>query len=335
MLRRIPPKRWRNHGLARGGSISQPIPTAGLELLRREGIGFEINEEDRVLPKPELISRLHGKEALLCLLTDRIDADVIAAATRLRGIANCAAGYDNIDLGAATRKGIAVSNAPGVLTETTADLAWALILAVARRIPAADRFTRAGLFTGWGIMLMLGADVHGKTLGIVGAGRIGTAVAVRARGFRMKILYCSPERNDRLERELGAARVDLDRLLRESDFVSLHVPLTPETRHLIGERELALMKPGAFLINTSRGAAIDEAALVRALREKRIAGAGLDVYEGEPRLQEGMRDLDNAVLLPHIGSASFETRSRMAEMAAMNLVAMVRGQRPPNCVNLP
>jgi glyoxylate reductase len=315
--------------------ISQPIPVAGLELLRREGIRFEINEDNRVLPKSELISRLEEKEGLLCLLTDRIDAGVIEAATRLRGIATCAVGYDNIDLEAAARRGIPVSNTPGVLTETTADLTWALILAVARRIPEADRFTRAGLFKGWEIMLMLGADVHGKTLGIVGAGRIGTAVAERARGFRMRILYCSPERNDEIERELAAARVDLNHLLRESDFVSLHVPLTPETRHLIGERELALMKPGAFLINTSRGAAIDEAALVRALREKRIAGAGLDVYEGEPRLCEGLRDLDNAVLLPHIGSASLETRSRMAERAAMNLTAMLRGQRPPDCVNLP
>jgi len=315
--------------------ISQPIPIAGLELLRREGISFEINEDDRVLPKSELISRLEGKEGLLCLLTDSIDAGVIGAATRLRGIATCAVGYDNIDLEAATRRGVAVSNTPGVLTETTADLTWALILAVARRIPEADRFTRAGLFMAWGITLMLGADVHGKTLGIEGAGRIGMAVAARARGFRMRIVYRSPHRNDGLERDLRAERVDLDRLLRESDFVSLHVPLTPETHHLIGERELALMKPGAFLINTSRGADIDEAALVKALREERIAGAGLDVYEGEPQLCEGLKDLENALLLPHIGSASFETRSRMAEMAAMNLTAMLRGERPPNCVNLP
>lgn len=313
--------------------VSQPIPSAGLDLLRREGVDFDLNRDERILTKGELISRLQGKEWLLCLLTDRIDADVIAAAARLKGIANCAAGYDNIDVGAATEKGVLVSNTPGVLTETTADLAWALILAVARRIPEADRFTRAGLFEGWGINLMLGADVHGKTLGIVGAGRIGTAVALRARGFGMKVLYCSPKPNAAIERELGAARVDLESLLRESDFVSLHVPLTPETRRLIGERELSLMKPGAFLINTSRGAAVDEAALARALREKRIAGAGLDVYEEEPRLCEGLSDLGNVVLLPHVGSASFETRSRMAEMAALNLIAMARGERPPNCVN--
>jgi lactate dehydrogenase-like 2-hydroxyacid dehydrogenase len=315
--------------------ISQPIPSAGLDLLQREGVVFDLNRDERVLPREELVSRLQGKEWLLCLLTDKIDAEVVSAAPGLKGIANCAAGYDNIDVGAATERGIAVSNTPGVLTETTADLAWALILSVARRILEADRFTRAGLFKGWGISLMLGADVHGKTLGIVGAGRIGTAVALRARGFGMKVLYCSPRSNVVLERELGAMRVDLDRLLQEADFVSLHVPLTPRTRHLVGERELALMKGSAFLINTSRGAAVDEAALVRALREKRIAGAGLDVYEGEPRLCEGLRDMDNAVLLPHVGSASFETRSRMAEMAAENLVAMVRGERPPNCVNLP
>ena len=313
--------------------ISQPIPPAGLDLLRREGVGFDLNPDDRVLPKQELISRLHGKEWLLCLLTDGIDVEVIKAAPRLKGVAICAAGYDNIDLNAAMKRGIVVSNTPGVLTETTADLTWALILAVARRIPEADRFTRAGLFKGWGITLMLGVDVHGKTLGIVGAGRIGTAVALRASGFGMKVLYCSPGRNVAIEKDLGAARGDLETLLRESDFVSLHVPLTPATRHLIGERELALMKPGAFLINTSRGAAVDEAALVRVLREKRIAGAGLDVYEEEPRLCEGLRDLDNAVLLPHVGSASLETRSRMAEMAALNLIAMVRGKRPPYCVN--
>jgi lactate dehydrogenase-like 2-hydroxyacid dehydrogenase len=182
---------------------------------------------------------------------------------------------------------------------------------------------------------MLGADVYDKTLGIVGAGRIGTAVALRARGFGMKVLYRSPKPNNVLERELGAEHVDLETLLQKSDFVSLHVPLTPKTRHLIGEGEISLMKRGAFLINTSRGAAIDEAALVRALREKRIAGAGLDVYEEEPRLCEGLRDLDNVVLLPHVGSASYETRSRMAEMAAGNLVAMVRGERPPNCVSFP
>jgi lactate dehydrogenase-like 2-hydroxyacid dehydrogenase len=315
--------------------VSQPVPEAGLGVLRRQGIPFELNEEDRVLSKHELIARLAGKEGLLCLLTDRIDEEVIASTPALRGIATIAVGYDNIDVQAAARRGIPVSNTPGVLTETTADLAWALILAVARRIPEADRYTREGRFRSWGITLMAGGDVHGKTLGIVGAGRIGTAVAMRSSGFNMRVLYCSPEPNDQIERDLGAVRVDLARLLRESDFISLHVPLTPETRHLIGERELAMMKRSAYLINTSRGAVVDEAALVRALRERGIAGAGLDVYEREPELNQGLKELENAILLPHIGSASLETRARMAEMAAVNLAAMMRGARPPNCVNLP
>lgn len=312
--------------------VSQPLPGRGLERLRREGIEFEVNPRDRVLPRDELIARLAGKEGLLCLLTDTIDDKVMAGAGSLRGIANCAVGYDNIDLAAAARRNIHVTNTPDVLTETTADLVWALILAVARRIPEADRFTRAGLFTGWGITLMLGRDVHGKTLGIVGAGRIGAAVARRATGFRMRILYASPRRSEALERHAGGELVTLDRLLRESDFISLHVPLTPGTRHLIGEPELAVMKRDAFLINTSRGPVVDEEALARALREKRIAGAGLDVYEREPRVPEGLKKFQNAVLLPHIGSASFETRSRMAEVAAMNLAAMMRGERPPNLV---
>ncbi|MCX6355290.1 MAG: D-glycerate dehydrogenase [Candidatus Aureabacteria bacterium] len=313
--------------------VSQPIPERGLELLRREGIEFEINSRPHPLPKAELISALAGKEGLICLLTDRIDAELIERATLLRGIANCAVGYDNIDLDAAAARGIFVTNTPDVLTETTADLTWALILSVARRIAEADRFTRNGLFRGWEMMLLLGGDVHGKLLGIVGAGRIGMAVARRARGFAMRILYCNPHRNHALEEELGAEPAPLDRLLEESDFVSLHVPLLPETRHLIGERELSRMKKSAYLINTSRGPVVDEAALVRFLREGRISGAGLDVYENEPKLSEGLRNLDNVVLLPHIGSASFETRSRMAEIAALNIAAILRGEPPPHRVN--
>ncbi len=315
--------------------VSQPIPERGLEVLRRSGLEFEINRQDRVLPKVELISKLREKEGLLCLLTDRVDKEVLAGAESLKGIANCAVGYDNIDIEVATLRGIPVSNTPGVLTETTADLTWALILAVARRIVEADRFTRTGLFKGWGIMLMLGGDIYGKTLGIVGAGRIGTAVALRARGFRMRVLYYSKDRNELMEKELGAVQVELDDLLGEADFISLHVPLDPETHHLIGERELGLMKDSAYLINTSRGAVVDEAALVKVLRERGIAGAGLDVYEDEPDLYEGLRELDNTVLLPHIGSASLETRARMAEIAATNLVAMLRGEKAPNCINLP
>ncbi|MCX6356482.1 MAG: D-glycerate dehydrogenase [Candidatus Aureabacteria bacterium] len=302
--------------------VSQPIPERGLELLRRERIAFEINPAGRILSGDELIAHLAGREWLLCLLTDRIDATVIRRCPSLKGIANCAAGYDNIDLAAATARGILVTNTPGVLTETTADLTWALILGVARRIPEADRYTRAGRFTGWGIGLMAGHDVHGKTLGIVGAGRIGVAVARRAVGFGMRILYHSPVACAEIERCCGARRADLKSLLRESEIVSLHVPLTPATRHLIGKRELGLMRPDACLINTSRGPVVDEVALVRALREGRIAGAGLDVYEREPELAPGLAGLENVVLLPHIGSASIETRSRMAEVSVLSLLKM-------------
>lgn len=244
-----------------------------------------------------------------------------------------AVGYDNIDLPAATERGIPVSNTPGVLTDATADLAWALLFAVARRIVEADKFTRAGKFTAWGPMMFLGGDITGKTLGIVGAGRICTAVALRSRGFGMKVLYHDLVENARLKRELAARRVALEELLGESDFISLHVNMTSETRHLIGERELSLMKPTAYIINTSRGAVIDEEALVKALQSGRIAGAGLDVYEDEPRMKPGLLELDNVVLLPHIGSASIGTRTKMAVMAAENLLAMLKNERAPNCVN--
>ena len=313
--------------------VTHPIPESGLSVLEAAGVDCEVSGRRRPLSADELIEGLRDREGLLCLLIDRVDAHVIESCPRLRGIANCAAGFDNIDVGAAKRRGIPVSNVPGVLTETTADLAWALILAVARRVVEADRFTRAGGFRGWEMDLLPGTDVHGKTLGIIGAGRIGAAVAERSVGFRMRLIYCSRRRNERIEKDLGGERVDLEPLLRHSDFVSLHVPLTPQTHHLIGERELGLMKRGAVLVNTSRGAVVDEKALVRALRERRIAGAGLDVYEDEPRLAAGLAELPNTVLLPHIGSASRETRALMAERAARNLVAMLRGERPPDLVS--
>lgn len=279
--------------------ISQPVPAHALAPLDRAGIAYDLNAVERVLSGDELAARLRGREGLLCLLTDRVDEELLSRCPLLRGIAVAAAGYDNADVRAAAQRGIPVSNTPGVLTETTADLAWALILSVARRIPEADRFTRAGRFMRWGMTLMLGGDVHGKTLGIVGAGRIGTAVAVRACGFGMRVLYCAPRPCPRLERGHGARRVELETLLAETDFVSLHVPLTPQTRRMIGGRELAMMKPSAYLVNTSRGAVVDEAALVRVLRQRRIAGAGLDVYEDEPRLAKGLAALENTVLLPH------------------------------------
>ena len=313
--------------------ITREIPEQAIDLLRANCRTVEAHRGESLLTKEELMQKVRGRDGILCCLTETIDADVLDAAAGIKGLANMAVGYDNIDLHAATERGIPVSNTPGVLTEATADVTWALLFAVARRIVEADAFTRAGEFRAWGPMMFLGRDVAGKTLGIVGAGRIGTAVALRSRGFGMRVLYHDLVQNPLLEKEVGARRVALEELLRESDFISLHVNLTPETRHLIGGNELALMKPTAYLINTSRGPVVDEGSLVKALRKRRIAGAGLDVYEEEPRLGRGLAELDNVVLLPHIGSATIGARTKMAVMAAENLLAMLKGERAPNCVN--
>lgn len=280
----------------------------------------------------DLARSVRGFDAVLCMLHDPIDAAVLKAAEGCRVIANMAVGYNNIDVAEATQRGILVTNTPGVLTEATADLTWALILAVPRRVAEGDRVMRAGTFPGWGPNYMLGGDVTGRTLGLVGPGRIALAVAERAIGFRMSLLYAGRRESPGLD-ALGAKRVELDRLLAEADFVSLHVPLTAETTHLIDARALSLMKPTAYLINTSRGPVVDEAALVDALAERRIAGAGLDVYEREPVMHPGLAGLDNAVLLPHLGSATFETRGRMSRIAAENVIAALQGRRPPNLVN--
>ncbi|HLC30083.1 MAG TPA: D-glycerate dehydrogenase [Dehalococcoidia bacterium] len=314
--------------------VTQRIPEAGLEALRREGDVVLCPHPEMPPAREELLDAVKGADALLCLLTDTVDAELMEAAPRLMVIANMAVGYNNIDVAAATARHIPVTNTPGVLTETTADLAFALLLDVARRVAEGDRYVRAGRFKVWQATLMLGSDVHGKTLGIVGMGRIGTAVARRARGFGMPILYHNRHRLDSaLEAELGARCVPLDRLLRASDFVTLHAPYTPETHHLIGRRELGLMKTTAYLVSTARGPMVDEAALVDALRECRPAGAALDVYEREPELTPGLAELENVVLTPHIGSASRETRARMSVMAAENILAALRGERPPNLVN--
>ena len=312
--------------------VTRRLPQPALDRLA-EVFEVEVNPEDRVLTKDEIIEHVRGRDALLCLLTDTIDAEIMDAEPKLRVLSNYAVGYNNIDVEAATARGLPVTNTPGVLTETSADLAFALILAAARRLVEGDRMTRAGEFDGWGPMMLLGYDVYGKTLGIVGMGRIGTAVARRAVGFNMRILYANRSDRPEVEKELGAKKVPLDTLLRESDFVSIHVPLTEETTHLIGSRELELMKPTAFLINTARGPIVDENALVAALREKRIAGAGLDVYEREPELEPGLAELDNTVLLPHIGSATIETRTKMAMLAAENAIAVIEGRRPLHIVN--
>jgi len=312
--------------------VARRLPEPALEVLGRE-TDFEMNKDDRVLTKEEIMEGVKDKDALLCLLTDKIDAEIMDAGNRLKVISNYAVGFDNIDVEEATKRGIAVTNTPGVLTETTADLTWALMLAVARRIVEADGFIRAGKWRGWAPMQFLGTDVHGKTLGIVGLGRIGAAVAKRAVGFNMKTVYYDARRNEGLEKELGIKYAPLDELLKISDFVTIHVPLLPTTHHLIGERELGLMKPTAYLINTSRGQVIDERALIKALKGRKIAGAALDVFEREPEVPKELIEMSNVVLTPHIGSASVETRTKMAMMAVENLLSVLRGEIPKNLVN--
>jgi len=311
--------------------VTRKIPEAGIKELEKH-YKVEIFQEDRPITKKELIKLAKGADGLLCLLTDKIDAEIMDQ-TGIKAIANYAVGYDNIDIMAATKRKIPVTNTPGVLTEATADLTWALILAVSRRIVEADRFVREGNFRGWEPRLFLGGDFYGKTIGIIGMGRIGKAVARRAKGFGMNILYYSRSSHPEVEKELGAQKVSLTELLSKSDYVTLHCPYTPETHHLLGEKELKLMKPSAYLINTARGKVIDEQALVRLLKAKAIAGAGLDVFYDEPKINPKLVKLENTVLLPHIGSASYKTRTQMSIIAAKNLIAALSGEKPPNIVN--
>jgi glyoxylate reductase len=283
--------------------------------------------------REEFLSRLKDKEGLVCLLTEKIGDDVLRVAPKLRIVANVAVGYDNVDLPACTKRGVVVTNTPGVLDETTADFTWALLLTVARRVVEADQYVRAGNWQGWNFDQFCGTDVWGKALGIVGFGRIGRAVARRAAGFGMKVIYSSRTRAPQdVEKELRAEHRELNALLAEADFVSLHVPLNPDTRQLFDAPKFFRMKPTAFLINTSRGPVVDEAALVHALESKKIAGAGLDVFEQEPFVHAGLKR-PNVVLAPHLGSASKETREKMALVAAQNAVALFQGQRPPNLLN--
>jgi glyoxylate reductase len=313
--------------------VTRPIPDAARERLCAACSDVAINPQRRALTRDGLIRSLLHRDAVIAFLTDKIDGEVMERAETLRVIANCAVGFDNIDVQAATARGIMVTNTPDVLTEATADLAWALLMAIARRIVEADRYVRAGRFHGWEPSLMLGADLAGKTLAVIGAGRVGSAFAKRSMGFGMRVLYVNPEPNESLERDLGARRVDLETALKEADFISLHVPLARETRHLINRDRIALMKPTAYLVNTARGPVVEEVALAEALREKRIAGAALDVFENEPALTEGLVKLDNVVLAPHIGSATTETRTRMIMLAAESVFAAMRGDVPPNIVN--
>lgn len=294
-----------------------------------QGLQLEIYEGPLPQPRERLLERVARADGLICSLFDRIDAELLSAAPNLHVVAQFGVGYDNIDIEAARKRRLTVTNTPDVLTEASADLAWALLLAAARRVGEGERLLRRGDWTGWEPGQLLGAQVSGATLGIVGAGRIGTATGLRARGFNMRVLYSSRSDSPTLESLAGARRTGLESLLRESDFVSIHVALTPETRHLLDANRLALMKPGAVLVNTARGAVVDEAALAEALSNGQLAAAGLDVYEHEPRVHPRLLELENVVLAPHLGSATRSTREAMGLLAARNLIAGLAGQTPP------
>jgi glyoxylate reductase len=284
-------------------------------------------------PREEVLRRLRDKEGMVCLLTEKVNDELLRAAPKLRIAANVAVGFDNIDVAACTKRGVVATNTPGVLDETTADFAWTLLMAVARRLGEGEALARSGNWKGWDLDQLVGADVWGKTLGVIGFGRIGRAVAQRASGFQMKVIYTDAVRAPaEMEKELGVEFREMNALLAESDFISVHVPLLPETRGLMNAPKFYRMKPTAFLINTSRGPVVDEAALVAALESGKIAGAGLDVYENEPFIHPGLKRA-NVVLAPHIASASLETRTKMACMAAENVVALFKGQRPANMLN--
>lgn len=315
--------------------VTRMIPKEGIELLN-ETCDVEVNPEDRPLTRAELLEKVRGRQGVIGLLTDRIDGEFFEAAEGIKGYANYAVGFDNIDIPAATRRKVPVSNTPDVLTDATAEMAWALLFAVARRVVESDRAMRSGAWTGWEPLQFIGGDVTGRTLGILGAGRIGTAMAMMSKGFRMKVLYTdsSPEKtNPMLEAELGAKKVLFETLLEESDFISIHVPLRPETRHLFDAAAFKKMKKTAYLINTARGPVVKEADLVEALKQGEIAGAALDVYEFEPRMTDGLAALDNAVTAAHTGSATVSARKNMAILAARNLLAMLSDKKPPTCLN--
>jgi glyoxylate reductase len=315
--------------------LTRRIPQKARNLLAQAADVRAWDQEEPPVPRETLLAEVAGADGLYCLLTDPVDEALLRAAPRLRAVSTMAVGFDNIDVAACTRRGIPVCNTPGVLTESTADLAFALLMATARRLPEAERTLREGRWRTWSPMLLAGQDVHGRTIGIVGAGRIGQAVGMRARGFGMRILYTARSPKPEFERACQARRcATLAELLEGADFVSIHAPLTAETHHLIGEAELRRMKPTAVLINTARGPLVDEAALERALREGWIWAAGLDVFEREPvPTGHPLLQLPNVVALPHIGSASVATRTAMAVLAAENLVAALAGRRPAHCVN--
>ena len=316
--------------------ITREIPDAGIKLLKDAGHEVDVSEKNGVLTKEELIEALKKKEydAVLSLLTDKIDTDIYDAVPSAKIFANYAVGFNNIDVEEAKKRGITITNTPGVLTNTVAEHTAGLILSIAMRIPEGDRFTRANEYKGWEPMLLLGMNMKGKTLGVVGAGRIGSVVAqIMTKGFGMKIIYFDIKQNEEFESATeGEFRESVEEVLKEADVVTLHVPLLDSTRHLINKERLEMMKPTAYLVNSSRGAVIDEKALVEVLREKKIAGAALDVFENEPALSPGLSELENVVLTPHIASATKETRSKMSEIAAGNIIEFLEGRTPPNII---
>lgn len=313
--------------------LTRELPPESMQRLREQAV-LTMNHEDRCLEKPEIIAGVQGVDGLLCLLTDTIDEEILQANPNLKVVSNFAVGFNNIDLAAATRHQVAVTNTPGVLTETTADMAWALLLAAGRRVVEGDRLVRTRQWQGWGPLQLLGGDVTGATLGLIGLGRIGRAMVPRAKGFDMDVMYWNRTRlSADQEASLGVTYGQLEDVLRQSDFISIHVALNEQTRHLIGPAEFAVMKPNACLINTARGPIVDEQALVAALQDGIISSAGLDVYEHEPLLEPELYEMPNVVVAPHLGSATIGTRTKMGNMAVENCLAVCRGERPANLLN--
>jgi glyoxylate reductase len=309
------------------------IPQNGVDILNKKGYEVKMYNKKQPISQGELIRNAQKADAIITMLTDKIDDHIISRLPNLKIISNFAVGYNNIDIESASKHNIMVSNTPGVLTEATADTAFALLISAGRRIVESDKFMRNGKFKGWDPMLLLGTEMHGKTVGIIGAGRIGTAFAKRCLGFGMKIIYFSKSKNRAFEDTLNAKKVTLDKLLKVSDFISIHLPLNQNTFHLLGKEELSKIKPTAVLVNTARGEIVDEKELIKLLKSKRIFAAGFDVYEGEPNVNKELFKLNNVVVLPHIGSATLETRSKIAEMASLNVINAFVKKRPIHFVN--
>lgn len=310
--------------------VTREIPSSGINLLKDKGYEVVVSPQDGVISREDLLVGVKGADAVLSILTDKIDGEVLdAVGPQLKIVANYAVGYNNLDLSAAKQRNVVLTNTPGVLTNTVAEHTFSLMMAIAHRVCEGDRLTRAGKFIGWGPMMLLGNDICGKTLGILGLGRIGAKVAeMGVNGFEMKVLYYDVKRNEEFEKQTGAEYREINDLLKESDFVSIHVPLLPETQHLLNMDRLAMMKKTAYLINTSRGPVVDEKALVEALKDGVIRGAALDVFEEEPKLAPGLAELENVIITPHIASATEETRGAMSELAAKNIIAVLEGQEP-------